>query len=98
MGRGTVVQRGAEADSLVRFEVKDNNTAGTSAHWWNGSALAAGSTVTLNTGDLSSVWVRSGARRGGKERRHRGGERQRDWSGGRDYRRVTAPQVRARVR
>jgi hypothetical protein len=55
----------ANGDAQVRFEFTDGNAGGGSGQFWfQGSFLAQGATVTLNTSDLSQVWVRGGSENG----------------------------------
>jgi hypothetical protein len=55
----------ADADTLARFEVRDNNTtAGSGVLWYSGANLAAGSVVVVNTNQLSNIWARGGANNG----------------------------------
>jgi hypothetical protein len=55
----------ADADPMVRFEVRDNNAAaGSGVLWYAGANLVAGQVVQVNTGDLSTLWARGGANTG----------------------------------
>jgi hypothetical protein len=53
----------ADADSMARFELKDDNAAAGSAFLWaNGANQPQGiSSLVVNASDLTNIWVRGGA-------------------------------------